>query len=138
MAKKLPVCLPPDPNPRKPRLALPQGACDTHFHVFGPPDRFPFAAARRYTPPAAPVEHYLAMQDTVGLSRGVAVQPTAHGVDNSAILDAVARSGGRLLAVANIDDTVSDDALARRIARARERCARIGRHGLGVLRGPVR
>ena len=25
-----------NPRPSKPRLALPRGACDTHFHVFGP------------------------------------------------------------------------------------------------------
>jgi len=37
-------------QPRKPRLELPPGATDTHFHVFGPQARFPFAPERTYTP----------------------------------------------------------------------------------------
>lgn len=113
MTAPLPTALPPDPNPRTPGWTLPPGATDSHFHVFGPPHRFPFAADRRYDPPAAPFEHWEMMAAVCGLQRGVIVQPTAHGVDNSAILDAVARSGGRLRAVANIDSTVADDELAR-------------------------
>ena len=109
MKKPLPVSLPFDPNPRPPRKALPAGACDTHFHVFGPPDRFPFAATRRYEPPAGPIEHYFAMQRVTGLERGVVVQPSAHGLDPSAMLDAIARSGGRLKGVALDIPTPSDE-----------------------------
>ncbi len=112
-SRNLPVALPFDPNPKRPVWQLPPGACDTHFHVFGPPNLFPYADARRYEPPAAPIEHYLAMQTAVGLSRGVVVQPTAHGVDNSAVLDAIARSGGRLKGVANIDASTTDAELRR-------------------------
>lgn len=111
MPKDIPVSLPFDPNPRKPRWTLPPGACDTHFHVFGPPHKFPFDAARRYEPPAAPIEYYLRMQAITGLERGVVVQPTAHGIDNRAILDAITRSGGRLRGVAAIDRTTSDATL---------------------------
>ncbi len=113
MAKPLRVALPFDPNPRAPRWTLPDGACDTHFHVFGPPNRFPYAETRRYEPPAGPIEYYWEMQKITGLTRGVAVQPTAHGFDNSAILDAVARSDGRLRAVVSFDHTTSDEELAR-------------------------
>src|SRR5215212_9903107 len=58
---KLCVTLPPDPNPHKPRFKPPPGTCDTHFHVFGPPHLFPYNEARRYTPPAAPIEHFFGM-----------------------------------------------------------------------------
>ena len=108
----LPAALPPDPEPRAPDWVLPDGAWDTHFHVFGPPDKFPLAATRRYEPPPAPIEDYWRVQRITGLARGVVVQPTAHGFDNSAILDAVARSGGNLVGVACIDDTISDAALS--------------------------
>ncbi len=103
--------LPPDPNPRPPHFDMPAGACDSHFHIFGLPHVFPFAGTRRYTPTPAPLEHYLMMQDAVGLSRGVVVQPTAHGVDNSVTLDAIRRGRGRLKGVANIDATVDDETL---------------------------
>ncbi len=113
MVEQYRVCLPPDPNPKRPSYVLPQGACDTHFHIYGPPDVFPYTAQRRYTPPAAPLEHCLMMQQAVGLGRGVVVQASSHGLDNAALLDAIARSGGRFLGVAQIDDTVSTDEIDR-------------------------
>jgi predicted TIM-barrel fold metal-dependent hydrolase len=111
------VALPPDPNTRPPHWTLPANACDSHIHVFGPPDKFPYAESRRYTPPAAPFEHYQNVQKITGLTRACVVQPTAHGVDNRAILDAIARAGGAIVGIANIDASLSDrdlDVLAER------------------------
>jgi predicted TIM-barrel fold metal-dependent hydrolase len=113
MSKPLRVCLPPDPNPRQPRWRLPPGACDTHFHIFGPPDVFPYSPKRRYEPPAAPFEHYMAMAKIVGLSRGVVVLPTAHGTDAATVIDAVSRSNGALLGVTNFDHETPDGELDR-------------------------
>jgi predicted TIM-barrel fold metal-dependent hydrolase len=109
----VPVALPPDPNTRPPHWTLPEGACDSQFHVFGPPDKFPYAENRRYTPPAAPIEHYWNVQTITGLSRAVVVQPTAHGVDNRATLDAITRTnaavgGIAMCGIANIDASISD------------------------------
>src|SRR4249919_3667793 len=95
----IPACLPPRPVTR-PKVPLPPGACDTHAHVFGPSDRFLYADDRSYTPPEAPLEKYLAMLDTFGFARGLLVQGSAHGSDNSAMLDALARQPGRLRGVA--------------------------------------
>src|SRR4051794_5518723 len=106
--RPIPVALPPDPNTRPPHWTLPPDACDSQIHVFGPPDKFPYAETRRYTPPAAPVEHYWNVQNITGLTRAVVVQPTAHGVDNRAIIDAIARSDGRMRGIANIDRTTTD------------------------------
>src|SRR5688572_14923811 len=117
MSKTFRVALPPDPNTRPPHLTLPPGACDSHIHVFGPPDIFPYADSRRYTPPAAPFEHYQNVRKITGLTRSCVVQPTAHGVDNRAILDAIARSEGNMRGIANIDASIGDaelDALAER------------------------
>lgn len=111
MPDPLPTALPPHPNPRRPSWSPPAGATDTHFHVFGPPSRFPYAPTRRYEPPAAPFEHWESMAQVCGIERGVVVQPTAHGTDPSAILDAVTRADGRLRAVTAIDEQVSDDLL---------------------------
>jgi predicted TIM-barrel fold metal-dependent hydrolase len=93
---RLRVTLPPDPNPRKPRFTPPPGTCDTHFHVFGPPHLFPYIEGRRYTPPAAPIEHFFGMAAVVGIERGVMVQPTVHRWDSASTLDAIAKGEGRL------------------------------------------
>jgi predicted TIM-barrel fold metal-dependent hydrolase len=97
-------CYPPDPNTRRPKIVLPADACDTHFHIFGPPEVFAFVSTHEYTPPAAPLEHYLKMIDAIGVERAVVVQPSVHGLDNSATLDAIANSNGRFRGVARIDD----------------------------------
>ena len=102
----IPACLPPREVSR-PEMPPPPGACDTHAHVFGPSDRFPYADDRSYTPPDAPLEKYLDMLDTIGFARGVLVQGSAHGRDNSAMLDALRREPACLRGVAVADAEVS-------------------------------
>jgi len=80
-----------NPKPGKPKTRLPRGACDTHFHVFGPQKRFPFAPERSYTPTCdAPKETLFALHKFLGVERGVVVQSAAHGFDNSAAADLLA------------------------------------------------
>ena len=81
-------------------MSLPQAACDCHAHVFGPAARFPYAEPRSYTPNDAPFEAYIAHLDRLGFARGVLVQPSAYGLDNTAMLDALARAPQRLRGVA--------------------------------------
>ncbi len=77
-------------SPSKPRLELPPGACDTHFHVFGPRSRFPFAPERTYTPSGdAPKETLFALHKHLGIARGVVVQSAAHGFDNAPAADQI-------------------------------------------------
>src|ERR1700720_677776 len=102
----IPACFPPR-DVSRPKLPPPAGACDTHAHVFGPAARFPYAADRSYTPPDAPLEKYLGMLDTIGFARGVLVQGSAHGRDNSAMLDALTRRPDRLRGVAVAEADVS-------------------------------
>src|SRR5258705_12431415 len=98
----IPGC-PPPREPSRPAIAPPPKACDTHAHVFGPAPRFPYADDRSYTPPDAPLAKYLGMLDTLGFARGVLVQGSAHGRDNAAMLDALARHPERLRGVAVAD-----------------------------------
>lgn len=109
----MPYCYPPDPNTRKPKFTPPPKACDTHFHVFGPPEEFPFVSTHEYTPPAAPLEHYLKMTAVIGVERAVVVQPSVHGLDNSATLDAIRNSAGRFRGVGRIDDKTPKSELQR-------------------------
>ena len=98
----IPACAAPR-APTRPKVPPPPNACDAHAHVFGPADLFPYADDRSYTPPDAPLEKYLAMLEAVGFARGVLVQGSAHGRDNSAMLDALVRQPDRLRGVAVAD-----------------------------------
>jgi predicted TIM-barrel fold metal-dependent hydrolase len=101
----------PVPDPKRPDVPPPPGAWDTHAHIFGPEQEFPFAPGRGYTPPPAPVEDYLALLDRLGFAHGVVVQGNAHGYDNAVVLDALARHGGRLRGVAITDTRVEPQTL---------------------------
>ena len=132
-------CLPPESNSKKPDVATPRRACDTHFHLFGPASRFPYSPGRAYTPPEAPLEALLAMHACLGFERGVVVQGNAHGTDNTVVLDALKREPKRLRGVAIVKDTTTR-AEIRRMAEAGVRGLRFhhlprdaSRHsGLGV------
>lgn len=93
-------------QPKRPRIMPPPGAWDTHAHIFGPADTFPYAEGRGYTPPDAPVETYVWLLARLGLARGVAVQGNAHGYDNRVLLDALARYPKRLRGVAITDTRI--------------------------------
>src|SRR5262249_36976853 len=108
----IPACDAPR-EPRAPKIPLPPRACDTHAHVFGPAAQFPYAEDRSYTPPDAPLEKYLRMLDTLGFGRGALVQGSAHGRDNSAMLDALERHPDRLRGVAVADENVPQAELRR-------------------------
>ena len=94
------TCAAHDPSPTRPAVAVPPLACDVHAHVCGPNDRYPLIAARLYTPPEASPGDYRQMLNALGVTRGVLVQPSIYGVDNRAMLDALARDPKRLRGVA--------------------------------------
>jgi 2-pyrone-4,6-dicarboxylate lactonase len=98
-------------NPSKPRFVPPPGAVDAHCHVFGPQAQFPFSAKAKYLPEDAGPEMLFALRDHLGFARNVIVQASCHGTDNSATLDAIARSGGMARGVAVVDPAISADAL---------------------------
>jgi len=77
------------------------GLCDTHMHVYGPPDRFPGSGIE----PGATFEDYAALRARLGIGRTVYVQPSAYGGDHACLLDALARHGAeaRGVAVAGLD-----------------------------------
>jgi len=77
----------PVPQPKRPRQLPPPGAWDSHFHIFGPSDRFSYQPGRAYTPPDAPVGRLIALLDHLGFSNGLVVQGNAHVYDNRVVLD---------------------------------------------------
>lgn len=104
-------------QPSLPTLQLPPGACDAHVHVFGPADRFPYAAGRNFTPVDAPKETLFALHRQLGIERCVIVQSIVHGFDNRVVEDAIQAGQGRYLGVALAPANVADAEL-RRLAAA--------------------
>ncbi|MEV7017111.1 hypothetical protein C1708_29055 [Streptomyces sp. DH-12] len=82
---------------------LPDHACDTHVHVFGPADRHPYAADRGYLPPDALPADLRALHRHLGITRTVLVQPSPYGTDNTRLLDGLRTLGESARGVAVID-----------------------------------
>lgn len=120
------------PHPlRSPSFAVPEGACDCHFHVFASTASYPFTPERSYTPGPAPLSAYRDLQSTLGIQRGVLVQPSVYGTDNRLLID-VLRENRDLRGVAVVDDRVSDHELSE-LHRAGVRGIRINTFsGAGV------
>jgi predicted TIM-barrel fold metal-dependent hydrolase len=125
-------CLPPIAATRPPKIPSPAGACDTHFHIFGPVAKFPFAEKRSYTPDDAPLENLLKLLDTLGMARGVVVQAHPYGTDNTVVLDALKREPKRLRAAAIVKPDSGRDEL-KKMADAGVRALRFHHmpHGVG-------
>lgn len=96
-----------------PHYTPPPLTCDCHFHVFGPYDRFPPHPERPYDPPPAPLEALEQLHRTLGIDRGVVVQAGIYGHDNTALVDALTRSTGRMRGIAVLPADAHDEELQR-------------------------
>ncbi|WP_295374336.1 amidohydrolase family protein [uncultured Pseudacidovorax sp.] len=85
------------------------------MHVYDA--RFPAVAGARLLPPDAYIDAYLALRDTLGLSRTVCITPSTYGTDNRCMLEALAALGPHGRGVAVVDERVSDAELASLHAR---------------------
>src|SRR5882672_1387682 len=92
-------------------FTVPASACDCHTHIFGDPQRFPFAAGRTYTPETASVAQMRALHRALRTTRVVIVQPSVYGTDNGCTLDAIRQLAPNARGIAVIDDSTSDAAL---------------------------
>jgi predicted TIM-barrel fold metal-dependent hydrolase len=129
----MPAYFPFDPNPRVPKFALPPLACDSQFHVFGPPDKYPVRPGAAYEMPSATVERALHMHRTLGIQRGVIVQPTTYGADHTATLDGIKAAGPNYRGCANAAVFgEAGDAYLDKLHAGGIRGARFSRQSLGI------
>lgn len=84
-------------------------ACDCHIHVYEP--GYALAPTATFVPPPAPVSAYRAVQQALGLSRAVVVQPTGYGFDNACTLAALKEFGPAARGVAVVEPGISDTGL---------------------------
>jgi predicted TIM-barrel fold metal-dependent hydrolase len=92
-------------------VPVPAHATDTHIHVYD--SRFPTVPGAALRPADATVAQYRALQQRLGLSRVVVVQPSAYGTDNACLLDALRQFGADARGVAVVDEGVTDAELER-------------------------
>ena len=87
-------------------------ASDTHAHVFSSDG--PFAPGARYAPAyAADTAEGFALQESVGVTHGVLVQPSFYGTDNRVLLAALAAHSQRLRGVVVVKPGVDRGTLER-------------------------
>jgi len=77
---------------RAPKLVVPPHACETHSHIYGSPEKYPHLAGRTSHVEAS-LEAYETLLSRLGFERGVIVQPSLYGADNTCTLEAMARMG---------------------------------------------
>ena len=102
---------PPDRNTKKPLLKTPSGACDTHFHIYGPQERYPFNPNRPMDAEDSTYEDLIKLHDTLGISRGVIVQSLMHGHCYEYMLNALCRDPERFRGVAMPAPDITDGEL---------------------------
>jgi len=101
-----------------PRAKAPPNATDCHFHTYD--RRYPAAAGASLLPEDALPADYQALQARIGTTRGVIIQPSTYGTDNSLQLASMQALGpDRFRMVAVVGEDVPETELRRL-------------HGLGV------
>ncbi len=106
------IAVPNSAGAARPRLPAPDGACDSHIHVYDP--RFPLVHPRHRATSDAGAGEYALLQRRLGTSRVVVVQAAAYGTDNRATLAAVQALGPReARAIGVLHPDVSDAQLQR-------------------------
>jgi len=96
-----------------PKLKLPAHACDCHMHIYDAARFPPLRPGARMQPDAA-VADYRLLQQRIGTSRTVVVQPAAYHTDNDVTLDAIAQLGtGHARGIAVVHPDVTDAELKR-------------------------
>ena len=118
-------CMAPDPDTRTPAFIAPKGACDSHCHIFGPHEAFPYHPKSTYHPPDGPKESLASLHAKLGIDRAVIVQASCHGPDNRAMLDAIAGRPNDYRGVC-----IANDRLQAKISKAKSSVF-VGRGELG-------
>src|SRR5690242_5037501 len=90
-----------------PKTKAPPGACDCHHHIYDTA-RFAQPPGARGAIPNARVEELKLLQQRLGTTRSIVVQPAGYLTDNRVTLDAIARMAGNSRGVAVVNPTVTD------------------------------
>lgn len=92
-----------------PGMAIPNGACDCHMHLFD--GRYQFSPEATLVHETASVEDYLLLRQRLGLSRCVLVQPSSYGLDHTVLLAGLKHLGSSARGIAVITPALHDQFL---------------------------
>jgi len=106
------ISVPNSSGTAPPRLKAPANACDCHHHIYDPA-RFALPPNSRPAPQQSTVAEYRLLQQCIGTTRNVVVQPRHYGTDNEVTLDALKQFGKNSRGVAVVHPTISDAELKR-------------------------
>jgi hypothetical protein len=95
----------------KPRTKAPANATDCHHHIYD--HRFPASPTATLLPPDASVADYRKLQERLGITRNVVVQPSTYGTDNRLLIEALAQFGPTARGIVMLDQSVGSDELKR-------------------------
>jgi predicted TIM-barrel fold metal-dependent hydrolase len=96
----------------KPRFKALPNVCDSHIHIYD--QRFEMSWPSLRATPLASVAEYRLLQQRLGMSRVVVVQPAAYGIDNAVTLDAIQQFGlDKARGVAVVHPNISDEKLRK-------------------------
>lgn len=112
MRKIVRECLPPPSRYTKPAFAMPAGACDSHSHVT-PTTTWNLATDASYEPCPTPPRESRRMRSALGFDRGIVVQASAFGQDNSGVTEALRDDPVSLRGVIVSDESISDVEIER-------------------------
>ena len=100
---------PPNPSAKTPKLKAPAGACDCHHHIWGPQSEVPLRTDFPLKFHDSLMEDYIAMADTIGITRSVIVQAIPQGHDHRVLLKCLRAHPDRFRGVAVPAPDASDD-----------------------------
>lgn len=96
----------------RPKSQAPDNATDCHHHIYD--HRWPIDPNATIRPPDAIVAEYRLLQRRIGTTRNVIVQPSAYGLDNTGLIEALGQFGLKTTrGVAVVDANVTDGELDR-------------------------
>lgn len=96
-----------------PRFAVPKGACDCHYHIFGPGEDYPPTEGTTHLMPNALMADNAAMRERIGIERMVLVQPGGYYPNNYPMLDVLAAEGDKARGIAAYDPFIVDVEIER-------------------------
>ena len=103
----------PDADTRTPAFRCPPGTIDSHIHLFGPQELYPFDPASYYTSVDQTPETHGELMGKLGISRAVVVSAGGYGRNPGHLADVLTRFPDRYRGIALVPDDITSTEITR-------------------------